>query len=203
MTPYIWADGFGNPGPISPRLLALDLSLTSTGFARTWADPEVYCPAMSGTIPTDDLRGVERLQMILRNVYLLCGGFAENALRPHIVGIEGYAYAASNRAHQIGELGGVIRLALYQRGIPFIEIPPANVKKIATGVGNAGKYEVLTAAVRRLGYGGSSDDAADALWILEILKRQYATGIPGVEFVNLPQKNLGALDGIKWPTIAF
>lgn len=196
MTPLIWSDSWGKMSPL--RLLALDLSLVSTGFARNWADTEVCSAGLAGTITTTGLTGEKRLQEILRNVFLLCGGSHESPVRPALVGIEGYAYAARNQAHQIGELGGVIRLMLYQHSIPFVVIPPTTVKQFATGKGNAGKDAVLAEAIRRLDYPGSSHDEADARWILEILKRRY---VPNDGLVALPAKHLKAIEGIQWPTI--
>lgn len=160
--------------------LALDLSLTASGFAS---------PRGSGVLspPKDCNRGVERLAWIRESVLSL-------AVLSDVVVIEGYAYARANQAHQIGELGGVIRLGLHDHGIPFVEIPPSTLKKLATGRGNSGKEAVLAEAIRRLGYQGSDNNEADALWLLQVAL--HALDLPGA--VDLPKAHLAALDPERW-----
>ena len=108
--------------------------------------------------------------------------------------IEGYAYARANQAHQIGELGGVVRLALSDRGVPVVEVSPSSLKKLATGKGNASKDAVLAEAMRRLGYQGSDNNEADALWLLEMARQ--ALDLPGA--VDLPKAHRSAVDPEKW-----
>ena len=59
------------------------------------------------------------------------------------VSIEGYAYAAvSNRIFQIAENTGLLKYKLFQLGIPVTIVPPTEIKKFATGKGNADKSSV-------------------------------------------------------------
>lgn len=168
------------------RIGALDLSLTASGVAR-WAPG---ASVQTTTLSPPGLRGVQRLEWILRKVVgLVCNC--------DLVVVEGYAYARANQAHQIGELGGVIRLALFTRQIEYVEVAPPSLKKVATGKGNAGKELVLVEAVKRLGYDGADNNIADALWLLEMAKIHY--GFPGA--VELPQKNLEGLDKVSWPAL--
>lgn len=115
--------------------------------------------------------------------------------------IEGYAFAKGFRAHQMGELGGVIRLGFFQKKIPLVVIPPTTLKKFAIGRGRVKKGEdskamVLAEAIRRLNYSGSSIDQADALWLLQMGIHQYK--LPGA--VKLPQNHMAALsEEIEWP----
>ena len=61
------------------------------------------------------------------------------------VAIEGYAYAAqSNRVFQIAENTGLLKYKLFQQGIPVSVVPPTEVKKFATGKGNADKTSVYS-----------------------------------------------------------
>lgn len=64
--------------------------------------------------------------------------------------------------HQIGELGGVIRVMLTEVGIKWIEVNPSLVKKFATGRGNAKKEEIAIAIYKRWGREFLSNDEADA-----------------------------------------
>lgn len=140
-----------DPPASPPRILTLDLSLTSTGWCALWQ------PAV---ITNAGLFGMERLAYLRARVAEL--------LSPHLdlVVLEGYSYGSKGASVvNIGELGGVIRLLLHQREVRFVEVPPSSLKKYATGKGNAAKDEVLVEAVRRLGYEGSSHDEADAMWL--------------------------------------
>lgn len=167
-------------------IIALDVSLTSTGWARTDASGSA---AEVGVIRTKH-RGVVRLQEILTAVCRVAQG-AELAL------IEGYSHASQYKTHEMGEAGGVVRLGLYQQGIPYVEVPPKCVKKIATGKGQAKKEVVLLAASRRLGYAGTSSDEADARWLLEFAAQHYELPLR----TPLPKAHLGYMDEIEWPEL--
>ncbi len=58
--------------------------------------------------------------------------------------LEGYGHgmARGYALTQLGELDGVIRTALFEAGVPFVEVAPATLKKYATGRGNATKPRV-------------------------------------------------------------
>lgn len=132
------------------RLLALDVSLTSTGVAHSGGTFRI----------TPKSRGAQRLADIRDAI-----GDALDEYSPDLVVIEGYAFARANQAHQIGEAGGVVRLLLHDRGIEYAEVPPAKVKKWATGKGNADKDTMLETAIRKHGFTGHGNDEADA-WLL-------------------------------------
>ena len=55
------------------------------------------------------------------------------------IAIEGYAYSASGRVFQIAENTGLLKYKIYQLGMPLTVIPPTEIKKYATGKGNADK----------------------------------------------------------------
>ena len=61
------------------------------------------------------------------------------------VALEGYAYSASGRVFQIAENTGILKYKLYQLSIPVTVIPPTEVKKYATGKGNADKNAMYAA----------------------------------------------------------
>lgn len=170
------------------NLLALDLSLTSSGWAAkhgaspaTWG---TFCPTTSGVWRLRD--GVAWVDALV------------NAWRPDVVVIEGYSFGSQNsRAHALGEFGGVIRLHLHQRAQTVVELAPKVRAKLATGNGNASKQLVLVEAVKRLGYPGSSFDEADAQWLLQAALIHY--GQPGA--VSLPASHLAALRTVEWPDV--
>jgi crossover junction endodeoxyribonuclease RuvC len=161
----------------APKVAGLDLSLQTAGIAT----PD----GRSVVLDTVDLRGVHRLAFIEAEVLTTCDG-------ADLVVIENYAYAAPYGAHQLGELGGVVRLALWRAGFVTYLLAPAKLKKYATGKGKAGKPEVVACARERFGYGGMSPDGADA-WIA----RAFGMALLGHSLVELPKDHLLALRGVE------
>ncbi len=167
------------------HIIGLDLSLTATGVALAHDETLTV---------TSKQRGVARLIELRDRIVRLCdaGPFGHVDL----VMIEGYSYGSKNsHAHALGELGGIIRVALTEAGIRYVDVPPSNLKKYATGKGNASKGLVLVEAVKRLGYVGSSDNESDALWLREVgLAHCSPAGA-----ADVPALNRTALDGIEFP----
>lgn len=164
------------------NLMGLDLSLTSTGYS---------CGDVNGVIASR-LTGVERLIEISENIIKTILN-----LNVDIVLIEGYSFASrSGQAFSIGELGGVVRVAIKKIDKPYIEIPPTCRAKFATGRGNASKNEVISAISARTGivWGNpGADDKCDA-WILEQMGLSYL----GLSEHKWPDVNLSALEKVDW-----
>jgi len=169
--------------------IGLDLSLTSTGIA---------VGDITLTIEPKALKGVERLIYIRNRVTNEVQSQAEREKLTPLVLVEGYSFASRNsRSHSLGELGGVVRVDLWEAGFPFVEIPPTVRAKFATGRGNAGKSEVVSAISARTGItweGPGSEDRCDA-WILQEIGRTRL----GRARYDWPAANLAALDKIEWP----
>lgn len=53
--------------------------------------------------------------------------------------LEGYSYGSKGKVFHIAENTGILKHKLYMNGIGFTEVPPSNIKKWATGKGNANK----------------------------------------------------------------
>lgn len=162
--------------------MGIDPSLTSTGVS------------VAGTTVSirKSSRGVQRLLDVRDELLQLVGRNSVDC-----VSIEHYSYASRNsQAHSIGELGGVMRLALYEANIPFIEIPPTCRAKFATGKGNAGKSEVVSAISARTGVvwdGGDGTDRCDA-WVLEEMLR-FKLGLSAIDW---PKSHTDALEKVDW-----
>lgn len=163
-------------------VVGLDLSLTSTGICAN-GEAETVATA---------LKGVPRLSWISK---VICDRLEEVA-NPAVC-IEGYSFGSRNsQSHAIGELGGVIRLALWERNIPWVDIPPTCRAKFATGKGNAAKNEVVSSISARTGIvwsGKGADDMCDA-WILEEMGRCHF----GMARYEWPQINLSSMDKVDW-----
>lgn len=176
------------------NVVGLDLSLTATGVATERGTEALRT----------DLRGCERLAWLRDAVMAHCTPvdnglvFPDWEMEATLVVLEDYAYSRSNQAHQIGESHGVIRLAFHEAGIPVALVAPTARAKYATGKGNAGKAEVLAAAIRRLGYDGHDDNEADALWLRQMAIDHYGLTEPSAP---MPAVNRAALDNVDWPEI--
>jgi crossover junction endodeoxyribonuclease RuvC len=162
------------------RILGLDLSLTATG---------IYCDTCGGSVFKPKVKGAERLSLIETEV-------AGHYNHIDIAIIEGYSFGSKGRAtFNIGELGGVIRLSLFDDGLSFVEVPPASLKKFATGKGNVGKDEVIASAIRKLSFKGSDNNECDAF----VLNRM------GNYFYNKTSIALSyqqeVLDKVEWPEV--
>jgi crossover junction endodeoxyribonuclease RuvC len=155
--------------------MGIDPSLTCTGVA---VRDEVF------TITTQ-AKGIARLIRIRETIN-------DVTLGVDLVAIEGYAYGAANNVAALGELGGVIRTALYQNDIPYVDIAPATLKKYALGIGRGSKTDIVVAARDRLGYAGTNDNEADALWL-----RAIAADLLGEPLVKLPKSHLDALNNTR------
>lgn len=164
----------------SPRILALDLSLTRTGVCED--DGACSC------IHTDKLRGLPRIDFIVRQVQSL-------AHCVDLVVIEGYSFGSQGRSvFDVAELGGCVRFLLHRLGKSWVDVPPATLKKFATGKGNAPKDAMIAAAIRRFGFAGSDNNEADAylLWCLA----HHAYGAP---VAQVPQVQAEAAGKVAWP----
>ena len=166
------------------KIAAFDLSLTASGWAcydhGTVTDGVIRFPKMVKT-------PVARLTAIGEAV-------ADIALRSDVVLIEGYAYGRTNRAHGMGELGGVVRVYMLLHGLRLVVVPPTVIKKFATGKGNAGKGDMLVSAVRRLGLETGNHNIADAQWLLAMGMCKY--GLEGAP--AMPKAQMDVLEKVDW-----
>lgn len=175
------------------RIIALDLSLTETG----WAAEDRFGTGHAGIMkpPRSDNSGTRRLAWFRDQVHAMCRHFD-----PAIVVLEGYAYGIArgkSQQHSLGELGGVVRLALHDLQVPVVVVTPTCLKRYATGRGNAKKEDMLAAAIRRLGYMGSNHNVADAMWLRQMAADHYEA--PGA--VQMPKAQRAALEAVEWPAI--
>lgn len=168
------------------RVAAFDLSLTR---------PAACVDGRLDVLETKKLRGHERIHAILE--WVRGQTCHVSAASVDLVAIEGYSYSSqASRAHAAGELGGIVRHDLWTFYVPYLEVPPASVKTYATGKGNAGKDDVLTAAIRRGGelFTGSSNDEADAFFVWAL-----TMDLAGSPVLTMPASHRRALDKLHLP----
>ena len=163
---------------MTPTILALDLSLTCTGVCR-----DGQCSRIS-----TKLRGWPRLERIVSDI-------TDAAVGCDVGVIEGYSFGSKGRSvFQIAELGGIVRWELLDRGLLIVDVPPSSLKRYATGRGNAGKDEMIAAAIRRFGFEGSSNDEADAYLLWHMALHAYGSPV-----VDVPKAQAEAVGKVEWP----
>ena len=172
-------------------ILGLDLSLTSTGIVLVDENGSIAVRRLQPKI-----RGLDRLDFIAQTVATTTSPVLGYGVG--LVVLEGPAFGAKGSAyHQLAGLWWLVRHRLWNLEIPVAEASPSEVKKYATGKGNAGKDEVLAAAVRRfpdIAADQLNNDIADALWLAAMGARHLGQPIDDV-----PQVNRTALDKVQWP----
>lgn len=168
------------------QILGLDLSLTSSGVAligdgllSAWA----YKP--KGT-------GLSRLRQARAE-------FVYWAREAELVLIEGPSYGSQGGGRQSGHheragLWWLVYEALDKREIPVAVVPPATLKRYATGKGNASKDAMLVAAAKRFPNWEGGNDEADAAWLAAMGADRL-----GIPFVSMPAANREALNAVTWP----
>lgn len=165
------------------RVLAIDPGLVTLAWARS--------DGRFGALKPGARRDVDRLVWLRDAVLHL-------AAAPSLVVLEGPSFASRGRAVvSLGELHGVLKVALREAGLPVAVVAPGTLKRYASGRGNAPKERVLVEAVKRLGYQGSDHNIADAMWLRAMALDHY--GLRGA--VQVPKAHRAALEAVRWPRV--
>ncbi|MFJ6553074.1 hypothetical protein ACIQNT_12560 [Streptomyces luteogriseus] len=187
-------------GEWQPRVVGLDLSLTSTGIAGTdWA--RAYRPGRR--------RSHERLDWLVTAIALSVKDGAD------LVVVEGAAYAQGGQAghHELAGLWWLVTQYLWRHSIPYAVVTPHGRTIYATGRANpaqdfprkdrarVAKGMVRSVAVERYGVpceGPGRYDQADAT-ILAAMGLDWL-GYPTVP-VPVPDSHRRALEAVRWPDL--
>lgn len=176
------------------KVIGIDLSLTSTGLGISRGAGV----ATARLKPPAKLAGLDRMHWIIGEIY----AYTPDRARADLAVIEGPSYGNQGTGRQAGhhERAGLWWLVcdkLHGLRIPVAVVPPATVKKYATGKGNAGKDEVLSAAVRRNEEFQGGNDEADAMW----LAAMGADHLFGRPVIRIPDSHRLALASVAWPVL--
>jgi Holliday junction resolvasome RuvABC endonuclease subunit len=163
-----------------PRVVGLDLSLTSSGVAHIDGTPQC--------LKVDDLEGMDRIGHITGRIAPVVPADTELVMVEAPVFVAGHMASALETAY----LNGIVRQYLWHAGVAYLDVAIGTLKVYATGDGHAKKLDMIRAAEKRLGYEGDSDDEADALWL-----RALGWGLLGVPLVELPKTHTRALDKLR------
>jgi len=143
-------------------VLGFDPGTATTGFGVVSYVEGRLAPVDTGVLLTpSDMPTEERLLSIYTDVNTLLDRY-----NPDTVATERLFFDRNvTNALSVGRAIGVILLAVAQRGLPWMEYTPMQVKTAVTGYGGADKEQVQAMVVRLLGLRETPrpDDAADAL----------------------------------------
>lgn len=142
----------GPPFPVS-RILGLDISLNATGWAKSH-DGQIT----SGIVDPHTLRGMERLQFVRDTIWEMAKEPGTLVLLEDVAGSKGW----TNNASELIAVNYLVRFQLWQNKVPYLLIGTTQLKKFATGVGNAQKNVILKEVYKRWGLDVNCDDVADA-----------------------------------------
>lgn len=89
--------------------------------------------------------------------------------------IEGYAFQGEGRRFNLGELGGVLRLALYKKKINTIEVPPTYLKKYISGKGNSPKNLMNKEVYKKYDVDLDDDNDVDSFSLAMLCEEYFET----------------------------
>ncbi|MEO3856138.1 hypothetical protein [Acrocarpospora sp. B8E8] len=177
----------------TPRVVGLDLSLTATGIATASGD--------LARVDPKDLRGVARFDHIRLAVvpHVDPAMPFDGSKTADLVVIEGPSYGSMSGAghHESAGLWWHIVYHLDWWGISYAVVPPATLKKYATGSGSADKPDMRMALFKRTGIDEKDNNKVDAAWL-----RMAGLDHLGHPVVELPQLHRGALAKVAWPEVS-
>jgi Holliday junction resolvasome RuvABC endonuclease subunit len=151
-----------SPVVSSTRYLGIDLSSNHAAFVQLTDDKTkplrwrfiTDTASIAATAPTNSIlmdlgktkdpeqKALRRLAWWRENLDKVLDIF-----EPDYTAIEDYAFARAQGAHQLGEVGGLLRLALWDRKWRWRKYTPGQIKLFAAHTGKAEK-DVMVAAVR-------------------------------------------------------
>ncbi len=187
--------------------VGIDHSMTSPGVCVYYGDPLQFCYTRCSFLYFSDKEKVSDVRFFRASVpkrtpqsldmerydgfssqvlefigsWMLSGAGRDWSVR---VAVEGYSFGSSGKVFQIAENQAVLCHSLWKRSIPFVRFAPSEVKKLATGKGNAKKDQMHDAFFAETGvnlaekFGTSSEknpvcDLVDAYFILKCLINRH------------------------------
>ncbi len=139
------------------KLVALDLSLSATGWAIGSAPGSIAWGTLITRKGPDDMA---RLAEIRDRVLAIC----EDA---DLIIMEGLSFGSNDPgAQERTGLAYLIRMPLWQRGSRFVLVAPSTLKKWSTGKGSAPKELVIKEVYKRWGHDVADNNQADAVGLI-------------------------------------
>ena len=138
---------------MSDSVLALDIS-TIMGVCVFTSDGVLE---LGREVQFKGLKGIERVDAFLGEAVELVQTYS-----PKIVVLEGYGYANAHTLATLVEIGTAVRLGLHACGVIPMVVAPSQLKKFATGKGNAKKEQIILEVFKRWGFTATTNNIADA-----------------------------------------
>lgn len=146
------------------KILALDIA-TKTGWATRTASG-----VWDFKLQRDESKGM-RLIRFRAKLVEIC-----KAEKIDVVCFERVAGAHQNAVIIAAELVGILKAFCEDKKIEYRAFSASEIKRHATGKGNANKLKMIAAAKEKLGYEGDEDNEADALWIYDLAINRFKQG---------------------------
>jgi Holliday junction resolvasome RuvABC endonuclease subunit len=150
------------------KILGLDLSLRAAGCVlmepgAPWSEIKTL---VCGASLKRDASECERLNRLLDSRRSICS-FLDQHGGADVAVVEQYAFSKlSSQAHALGELGGVIKTALYERGIKVVTLEASRARSCLGKFPRKDTKKHVQAVVRSMGCPvGWTADVVDA-WVI-------------------------------------
>lgn len=142
------------------RFVGLDLS-TRTGLVILDESGNVLTEKeITSKIKEDPQRMIDLTEQVLSHLE-----------KDDVIAIEGFSYGSRGKgiAFQFG-YGYSVQIALYTNDFNYLIVTPSQVKKYATGKGNASKDNMILPIYKKWGYEHESDNVRDAFVLAQIAR---------------------------------
>lgn len=168
------------------RILGLDLSLTATGMCRVGGVLGTFVPRSRGDSRLDEIAAAVRDWCAADDIELV-------VMEDLLFG----GKAAAVMGGPLGMVHGAVRLQLIRKRLPYVVVPPASLKKYATGRGNATKPDMRVAWLQRARDDVRDDNQVDAAWLQAMALDWY-----GSPLFPVPTAQREAMQKVRWLTRA-
>lgn len=143
----------------------LDLSLTASGFANLSKDGKLT-HHVYGTEKKDFKHDWDRIEHIIEHI----DKWLKETDTKYVV-VEDYLVSPHfNTTKHLIELGACVRMHLYKTKMPFTTIVGSQLKKYATGNGNAKKEIIIKELYKTLNIDVNDNNEADATYLCLICR---------------------------------
>ena len=88
--------------------------------------------------------------------------------RPSLVAVEAYSHGSKFGREAAGELGGLLRVGLWEIGINYANVAIPTLKAFVAGKGNADKAIMMREVFRKWNYEADNDNDCDAFGLAQI-----------------------------------
>jgi crossover junction endodeoxyribonuclease RuvC len=148
------------------KCIGLDMSWTGTGIVCGSCHQDITVRTVK-TKPADFPNDYARIRHIVDTTMQCVQGCDLVAIEDYFTPHSG---AQMGAAIKLVQLGTMIRFALYDSKISTIICAPSQIKKFATGKGNAPKSMMMMKVSEKWGFSAKDDNQADAYTLWRIAK---------------------------------